>query len=148
MDQPRGGATGAALTLHLICCGPEGLRGWVHSDYFDKNISFADCFAMLKAMDQLYDTLSFPQKTFAPRTFRVAEREKSDVKEMEFDMTNEESHTTFVVQVKFRQNATWQGSIHWVEKNQTRNFRSTLEMIKLIDDSMQDGQSPEIRWED
>lgn len=44
---------------------------------------------------------------------------------------------TFVIKVLFRQNATWQGKIQWVEKNKTQSFRSDLEMLKLMDEAMQ-----------
>ncbi|NLT15162.1 MAG: hypothetical protein GXY05_12550 [Clostridiales bacterium] len=40
---------------------------------------------------------------------------------------------TFVVHVQSRQNATWQGKVTWAEKNQSQNFRSALELLKLID---------------
>lgn len=40
---------------------------------------------------------------------------------------------TFIVQIQYRQNATWQGQIHWKEKDEDRLFRSELELIKLID---------------
>ena len=40
---------------------------------------------------------------------------------------------TFVVHVKFRQYSTWQGEIVWAERNRKCNFRSALEMLKLID---------------
>lgn len=40
---------------------------------------------------------------------------------------------TFVVNIKYRQNATWQGSVTWAEKKQTCNFRSALELMQLID---------------
>lgn len=43
---------------------------------------------------------------------------------------------TFIVQVQFQQNATWQGSIHWSEENKTQHFRSTLELIKLMDEAI------------
>ncbi|HHY63462.1 MAG TPA: hypothetical protein GX501_00290 [Clostridiaceae bacterium] len=43
---------------------------------------------------------------------------------------------TFIIKVLFRQNATWQGKIQWVEKNKTQNFRSDLEMLKLMDDAL------------
>ena len=32
-----------------------------------------------------------------------------------------------------RQNATWQGTVTFIETNQTNPFRSVLELIKLID---------------
>jgi len=43
---------------------------------------------------------------------------------------------TFEITVKFMQNSTWQGQIHWVEKNQKQNFRSALEMLKLMDEAL------------
>ena len=39
---------------------------------------------------------------------------------------------TFVVHVMYRQNATWQGSVLWEEAQERQNFRSALELIKLI----------------
>ena len=44
---------------------------------------------------------------------------------------------TFVVHVMYRQNATWQGSVTWAEKNQTANFRSALELIRLMDSAVE-----------
>jgi len=46
---------------------------------------------------------------------------------------------TFEISVKFTQNSTWQGQIHWVEKDQKQNFRSALEMIKLMDEALTEG---------
>lgn len=43
---------------------------------------------------------------------------------------------TFEITVKFTQNATWQGQIHWIEKNKKQNFRSALEMLKLMDEAL------------
>ena len=40
---------------------------------------------------------------------------------------------TFVIQVQYRQNATWQGQVVWSEKHERTPFRSELELIKLID---------------
>ena len=46
---------------------------------------------------------------------------------------------TFEVSVRYMQNATWQGEIHWIEKNQRQCFRSVLEMIKLMDKALAEG---------
>lgn len=42
------------------------------------------------------------------------------------------SKATFVVKVLYRQNATWQGTVQWVEKNLERPFRSELELLQLM----------------
>lgn len=39
---------------------------------------------------------------------------------------------TFILNIYNRQNATWQGSVTWVEKKEKQQFRSALELLKLI----------------
>lgn len=39
---------------------------------------------------------------------------------------------TFTIKVQFTCNATWQGTISWLEGKKTQQFRSELEMIKLM----------------
>jgi hypothetical protein len=51
----------------------------------------------------------------------------------------DKSATTFVVQVQFQRNATWQGTIDWLDARKTQRFRSVLEMIKLMDEALADG---------
>ena len=46
---------------------------------------------------------------------------------------------TFVVNVQFRQNATWQGTVRWLNRDQTQRFRSTLELISLMEDALSRG---------
>ena len=43
---------------------------------------------------------------------------------------------TFVVHVKHCENATWQGEVTWAEENRKKQFRSALELIKLIDSAL------------
>ncbi|MDD4808219.1 MAG: hypothetical protein PHU30_06975 [Oscillospiraceae bacterium] len=48
--------------------------------------------------------------------------------------------STFLVEVQFQQNSTWQGSIHWLEEKKSQHFRSSLEMMKLMEDALTDGE--------
>ena len=44
---------------------------------------------------------------------------------------------TFVVQVRYRRNGTWQGTVSWMNGgNKSSDFRSALEMLKLMEDTM------------
>ncbi|MGL5258841.1 MAG: hypothetical protein ACRC7V_01905 [Lachnospiraceae bacterium] len=47
--------------------------------------------------------------------------------------------TTFIVQVMHHQNATWQGKVKWVETGKEKMFRSTLELLKLMDEAISEG---------
>lgn len=40
---------------------------------------------------------------------------------------------TFVIQILNQQNATWQGTVTWLDGRRTRPFRSALELIRLMD---------------
>jgi len=55
---------------------------------------------------------------------------------------------TFEISVKFTQNSTWQGQIHWVEKDRRQSFRSALELLKLMDEALEEGSksTQAINW--
>ena len=46
---------------------------------------------------------------------------------------------TFIVQVMYRQNATWQGQVIWAEQNKKVYFRSAMELLKLMDSALENG---------
>jgi len=43
------------------------------------------------------------------------------------------SQNNFLVTIRSQENQSWQGTITWVEGNQKVNFRSTLELVRLMD---------------
>ena len=53
-------------------------------------------------------------------------------------MSNRQKKTeTFIIIVMDQQNATWQGSVTWVDEQREQYFRSTLELLKLIDGALE-----------
>jgi len=48
----------------------------------------------------------------------------------------------FVIEVKDTQNDTWQGVITWTKEGKTVPFRSTLEMIRLLDSAVGSSDTP------
>ena len=48
----------------------------------------------------------------------------------------EKRKSTFVIKILNKQHSTWQGSVTWVEEQRTQNFRSALELLKLIDGAL------------
>lgn len=47
---------------------------------------------------------------------------------------------TFLLNIYNRQNATWQGTVTWVDKNEKQRFRSALELIKLIESALDEAE--------
>ena len=55
--------------------------------------------------------------------------------------------SSFIVNVTHRQNATWQGTVTWVDENRTQSFRSALELMFLIDSAVSDDSSEDSQKE-
>ena len=51
------------------------------------------------------------------------------------------SENTFLINIKYRQNSSWQGTVQWVETGKIQNFKSCLELIRLMDLAVTAGKS-------
>lgn len=54
--------------------------------------------------------------------------------------------TDFLVRVLFRENTTWQGEIHWLGSDKKRNFRSSLELMLLMQEAMDKTETPRANY--
>ena len=43
---------------------------------------------------------------------------------------------TFELRILFRQHASWQGELLWLERSDRQSFRSVLELITLMDSAL------------
>lgn len=128
-------------------------EGHFYNEYDGAYIKFHSLLQLLKELDNLFDRFTFPEVTHEYRTFSGSKdrKERTDKEYImnKHDNKNDDSvkNATFLLQVKFRRNASWQGQIQWVDKSMTKTFRSTLELIRLIDNAIeQTGES--ITWEE
>ncbi len=55
---------------------------------------------------------------------------------MENKQTGKKTGGTFVVRVDGRERATWQGQVIWTDRNRKQYFRSSLELLRLMEDAM------------
>lgn len=89
----------------------------------------------LTAAEALFDAMKFPQSFTAKRSFAALPESRpgggTGLEELQ-----QGKRGTFLIQILFRQNASWQGSITWVEGSGEQTFRSVLELILLIDSAM------------
>lgn len=109
----------------------EGLlTGRVYHPYLPSGAEFKNLMQFLLVMEDLLDKLQFPQSFTAHRSFRMQPEPAPPLP------SENEPHTgkiaTFSVRVIFRQNASWQGSVTWLEEKTEENFRSVLELVLLM----------------
>lgn len=122
----------------------KGLQGELYHSYSREPFKYDDIVEMLQTMEILYDTLQFPMSSTESRSF-FTNCEKYNRKGMAKIMKDEVlldkrgEKGTFIIQVQYRQNSSWQGKVVWVEENKTQHFRSALELIKLMDGALSEG---------
>ena len=51
-------------------------------------------------------------------------------------MSRKQSNDTFIIQIAYQQNDTWQGTLKWMNQGKEAHFRSTLELIHMIDSAL------------
>ena len=132
----------SSCTAYLFCS--EGCSGFLESYYFGKSIPFYNEMDLIFAIDALINQAGGPQEAFTPRSFVAGSRRKRNIRKAEMivaEDTNKiiplqaEAEATFVIDVQYRQHSSWQGTITWAEKGETKRFRSVLEMLRLMSDA-------------
>ena len=147
----------------------DEITGRLYSRYSEKPIPFDNMNCLLIQMDRLMDWIDFPQSYTKERKFsdtsgsicpaeekvggmsdktdRIdarwhakANREGRRMKTTDEILSEAGKKATFVVNVQYRQNATWQGKVLWAETGRSRYFRSALELVKLIDGALDEAQ--------
>ena len=117
------------------------IRGELYNSYSKEPYRYDDIIEMLQIMEEFYDFLQFPMSSTESRSFfnkKQNYKRKGMAKPMQKETILDKSGEkgTFIIQVQYRQNSSWQGKIFWVEKNKTQHFRSALELIKLMDGAL------------
>jgi len=88
----------------------------------------------LRQMEDLLNDLRFPQSFTELRTFGPAAPQRPRTEPA--DTAPEGKLATFSLRVIFRQNASWQGSVLWMNQGREESFRSVLELIFLLDGAL------------
>lgn len=105
--------------------------GRFYNPLYAEGIPFRGTVDLIKKLENMLDQMQFPQSFSLVRRFSDV-RTTDEHSPAEIKARNGEV-ATFAVQVLFRQNSSWQGSILWVEGNREESFRSVLELIFLMD---------------
>ena len=163
MDPGKSGiVTAASIQMRavVITYGNDKIKGELYSRYLEAPYEFTSLVQMIEKMEEIFDAKGFPEKFMKPRSFgdgkqgtKKYDAERNDIMKDTLDSTLQiepgGSKCTFEITVKFRQNATWQGQILWAEKNLKQNFRSVLEMLKLMDEALIEagGKNEAVEWD-
>ncbi len=128
---------------------PGSFSGEFYHRYSAEPVKFTNLLDMILIAEKIFDGEGAPMAFLAERSFKKKTVRKpsrrlgalNDTKEM---IKHEGMKATFVVNVIFRQHASWQGKVSWVEGKKTSYFRSALELIKLMDSTMEESEPKEL----
>ena len=135
-----------AIRICVDAVGSGTFRGRLYHRYAPTPILFAGAEQLLLAAESLFDTWNYPQPGLLARSFspRPAKRGNTRMDRQPIERLSEHAggRATFTVQVIYRQNATWQGTVTWLEEGKQSHFRSALELIKLMDSALEETSPP------
>ena len=109
--------------------------GHFHNSALQGAVPFHSLSELLIKMEDMLDEFQLPQSFTVTRSFAP---QAEVVKEYDPEVGNRGGKLcTFSVRIMFRQNASWQGSVTWLEGKREESFRSVLELLLLMDSAME-----------
>lgn len=129
-------ALGAQYRTTTVCIDSyeSGVpSGRFYNQWLEEGRMFHSMSSFLLEMEQALDSMDFPKSFTAVRTFAETPTGLPALGEPGF---RPGCAATFEVRVMFRQNASWQGSVTWLEGKREQSFRSVLELIFLMDSAL------------
>ena len=91
------------------------MTGKIYHCYSEEAIAFSNIIRMIETVEEFFDCLQFPQEQI-------------------LQMRGQKG--TFLLNVKYRQNSSWQGFLQWVEEDAAWQFASVLEFIKILNNAL------------
>ena len=129
-------AWGAEYRITTVCIDSYEngeLKGRFYNPYLSGGHSFQSVTQFLLRMEQALDAMDFPKAFAATRTFSPPPEHETGPPGTEYRPGDE---ATFAVRILFRQNASWQGQITWLEGKKEQSFRSVLELLLLMNSAL------------
>lgn len=157
-----GSITNLSETGVMLLCLDGFLKhdwnGRLYTRYSAGPLYFCGTLTLLKIIEQFCDQTNFPRAALEFRSFfpysdrkKIAEereKTKADTADRRSTETaapsekelrqNRGELATLLMRIQYRQQATLQGQLYWVEQNKRAEFCSVMEFLKLIDNMSAD----------
>lgn len=133
------------LKTILICVDSYDdllMKGSMYHGSFGDGKGFDNLMKMLLMIEDVLDDTGFPKATTEKRrfnTFKSGDKAEEGHGGLVGFETQKGKLATFRLKILFRHNASWQGSVAWIEGNNEEPFRSALELLMLMDSALSTG---------
>jgi len=126
-------------TIKVTSYDDKIICGFIENPNLEAALPFRGCPWLISILDTLQDALDFPQKTFKLRSFADTPSPTLEALEKVEQKPGQKIIASFRVSIFYRQNASWQGRIVWDDQARSSSFRSTMELIMLMDSALSCG---------
>ena len=137
MSQEFWGDPGRKIILSIDRWEDQIFSGRVYLPDTKEGAAFRGVYQFLELLEREMDQCeTMPRATLERREF-VPIRWKEDSR---IPVTTSEKRgelATFELELLYRQHATWQGTVRWVEQERREAFRSALELLHLLGSALE-----------
>ena len=136
-------------SVFLLCLDTLN-EGSFFSPHLAKSTTFSTLTDFLMIADRYCDEMVMPQHAMEPRNFgkqlaaKRYNRKDVIIRTDPAKVRSKGKMATFIITVLFRHNASWQGTVRWIDGKQEAHFRSTLELLQLINGVFQSAASDDV----
>ena len=127
------------MTVRVTSYDKYVMKGYLYHAQSDRGIEFSSAVELLLQIEELMDQTNAPQRSEEPRSFLNGLAGERPSTEARLGGEKVPALAVFQLNVMFRQNATWQGSLLWADEGMEAHFRSVLEVINLMNSALTGG---------
>lgn len=119
--------------VQIISYADKQLKGMFVNPYYKDEMRFDNMMQLIALIENMQNDLNYPQKAMEPRSFKDEQDGPTWIVVPKATTDTGKYLASFKLNIMFRQNASWQGSILWVDEQVETQFRSALELFLLMD---------------
>ena len=122
--------------IEVVAYDERIISGRVINPFYAEPKPFYGMIQLLSLIENIHTELNYPEPTMEMRSYGDDTETLTLTDCSRPDLLIKPAIAIFKTNLYYKQNASWQGSIIWAEKDSMANFRSVLELIYLIDETL------------
>lgn len=109
----------------------------LYNPFYGRIVQVMSFHELLKELDNLMDAIGCPMSGMGKRRFSNINSEKERAVKIEEEIAVPKGKiATFAIRTQYRNNASWQGTVKWLEGESDEYFRSMLDLFWLMDSAL------------
>lgn len=140
-------STDTYVVMHLEC-HEKSVRGEFRHLYVQESEPFNSISEFIYKLELMLEQINVPQAATScrkgwsiPNRYKYGEDENAPAKEWKFSkepfmITGKKTGLFFLIHIRYRYNSSWQGEIRWLKGKNTMVFRSVLELLMVLENTI------------